>query len=64
MILPRLKILVVDEDAQRGDTLAEVLRISGYDVVNRVSAKDFLPKVGDDTQPDIVLIDSASPDRS
>ena len=63
MSLAPLTILVVDEDAQRGKTLAEVLRVSGYTVASRVSAKDFLPNVVHDSQPDIVLIDIASPDR-
>jgi len=58
-----LRILVVDQDRQRGQTLSEVLRISGYDVVNHVSCEDFLPNIVDESQPDVILIDLDSPDR-
>lgn len=58
-----LKILVVDQDRKRGHTLSEVLRISGYDVVNHVTCEDFLPNVVTESQPDVILIDLDSPDR-
>ncbi len=58
-----LKILVVDQDRRRGQTLSDVLRISGYDVVNHVTCEDFLPNIVAESQPDVILIDLDSPDR-
>jgi len=58
-----LKILVVDQDRQRGQTLAQVLRISGYAVVNHISCEDFLPNIVKESKPDVILIDLDSPDR-
>ncbi len=60
---PRLKILVIDEDDQRGQTLAAVLEATGYQVVSRSGDDAYLPSVVAEVQPDLVLIDVASPDR-
>ena len=59
----RLKILVIDEDDQRGQTLAAVLTATGYDVVGRSGNDAYLPSIVDKVGPDLVLIDVASPDR-
>lgn len=59
----KLRILVLDEDAQRGATLAAVLRITGYDVVEWSDAHAYLPNVVADAQPDVVLVNLTSPDR-
>ena len=59
----RLKILVIDEDDQRGQTLAAVLTATGYDVVSRAGRDAYLPSVVADVSPDLVLIEVASPDR-
>jgi len=56
-------ILVVDDDQQRGQALAQVLRVSGYLVVSHISQRDHLPAIVEKTQPDIILIGVASPDR-
>ncbi|MEO1235829.1 MAG: ANTAR domain-containing protein [Planctomycetota bacterium] len=59
----RLRILVIDEDAQRGETLAAVLRVTGYDAVVQAAGAAYLPNLVADAQPDLVLIDLDSPDR-
>lgn len=59
----RLKILVIDEEEQRGQTLAAVLTATGYDVVGRSGHDAYLPSVVDEVRPDLVLIDVASPGR-
>ncbi|MEM8782105.1 MAG: ANTAR domain-containing protein [Planctomycetota bacterium] len=63
MTQPHLRILVLDEDAQRGATLAAVLRVTGYDVVEWSDTQTHLPNLVADAQPDVVLINLTSPDR-
>lgn len=63
MSVPALRILVIDEDAKRGATLAQVLRVTGYDVVERSNAHTHLPNLVADARPDLVLINLTSPDR-
>ncbi|MEM1026782.1 MAG: ANTAR domain-containing protein [Planctomycetota bacterium] len=58
-----LRILVLDEDAQRGATLAAVLRVTGYEVVEWSSADAPLANLVGDAKPDVVLINLTSPDR-
>ncbi|MEM7576302.1 MAG: ANTAR domain-containing protein [Planctomycetota bacterium] len=60
---PRLRILVHDEDAQRGATLAAVLRVTNYEVVEWSDADAPLANLVADAQPDVVLINLSSPDR-
>ena len=63
MSAPRLRILVHDEDAQRGATLAAVLRVTGYDVVEWSDKDAPLTNLVADARPDVVLINLTSPDR-
>lgn len=59
----QLRILVIDEDKQRGETLAGILRLQGYDVVDQTTSYPNLLNLVEDAQPDVVLIDLTSPDR-
>lgn len=59
----RLKIMIVDENEQRGLALAAVLRELDYQVVGRVTAGDYLPTRVLESKPDVVLIDLGSPSR-
>lgn len=58
-----LRILVIDEDEQRGATLAQVLRVTGYEVIAQKTGHPHLPNLVRDVQPDLVLIDLTAPDR-
>jgi response regulator NasT len=58
-----LKIMVVDDHAQRACTLARVLTESGYHVVAQVAATDYLPARITESQPDVILIDVDAPSR-
>ncbi len=58
-----LRILVIDEDPRRGATLAEVLRVTGYEAIEWSDPKNDLAKVVTDAKPDVVLINLTSPDR-
>ena len=58
-----LRILVIDEDPDRGQSLAKVLRATGYEVVSRSGSDAYLPATVDDVAPDLILIDVASPSR-
>lgn len=63
MNTPGLRILVIDEDVQRAQALSQVLRDTGYEVVTRVKDGEYLPNLVADAEPDLILIDIASPDR-
>lgn len=63
MTKPHLRILVVDEDAQRGATLAAVLRVTGYEVVEWSDTQVHLTRLVTESKPDVVLINLTSPDR-
>lgn len=58
-----LKIMVVDDHAQRAQTLARVLTESGYEVVAQVPASDYLPTRINECKPDVILIDVDAPGR-
>ncbi|MEM9252424.1 MAG: ANTAR domain-containing protein [Planctomycetota bacterium] len=58
-----MRILVVDEDGQRGEALGDVLRATGFDVVIAPTGYHHLPNLVQDTQPDVVLVDVDSPGR-
>ncbi len=58
-----LRVLLVDDDADRAETVKQAMRAAGYEVVAHVSgAADLLARVRD-TAPDVVIIDRDSPDR-
>ncbi|MEM6391752.1 MAG: ANTAR domain-containing protein [Planctomycetota bacterium] len=58
-----LRIMLVDEDEQRGMLLAQSLTADGYAVVGRAGQGDYLPTLVRDAKPDLILVDTASPDR-
>jgi DNA-binding NtrC family response regulator len=55
------KILVVDDDKAGTDTLAEMLKLSGYEVLKAYSGADGL-RMTTEENPDLVLLDIAMPD--
>ncbi len=58
-----LRVMLVDEDAERSQILQEALQQAGYEVVARLgSGSDLAAQVGE-TQPDVIIIDMDSPDR-
>ncbi|MEM6550939.1 MAG: ANTAR domain-containing protein [Planctomycetota bacterium] len=58
-----LRIMLVDEDEQRGMLLAQSLTADGYAVVGRAGQGDYLPTLVHDAKPDLILVDTSSPDR-
>jgi len=55
--------MLVDEDAERSQLLQEALQQAGYQVVARLgSGSDLQARVGE-TQPEVIIIDTDSPDR-
>ncbi|MEM1211776.1 MAG: ANTAR domain-containing protein [Planctomycetota bacterium] len=58
-----LRIMLVDEDEQRGMLLAQSLTADGYAVVGRAGQGDYLPTLVRDAKPDLILVDTASPNR-
>ncbi|MEK6960444.1 MAG: response regulator [Nanoarchaeota archaeon] len=53
-------IMVVDDEADIRDTVEEVLKKNGYDVITAVSADDCLNKLKSAT-PDLILLDIMMP---
>lgn len=58
-----LKILVVDESAERAELVKDALSKQGHDVVGYVSSTTLLHKEVEDFAPDVVLINADSPSR-
>jgi two-component system, response regulator / RNA-binding antiterminator len=58
-----LKILVVDESAERAEIVSDALRRQGHSVVGCVSSTALLDREVRAREPDIVLIDADSPSR-
>ena len=58
-----LRIMVIDENPVRGEMLGRALAASGYHLVGRVLAGDFLPVRVAEAKPDVILIDTTSPSR-
>jgi len=58
-----LRVLLVDDDAERAAILREALQTAGHVVVAEVrSAVELMSRVRD-VQPDVIIIDRDSPDR-
>jgi response regulator NasT len=58
-----IRVLLVDEDQERAETLKTALGEAGYEVAAHVSAAlDLVARVRE-LQPDVVIIDRDSPDR-
>jgi response regulator NasT len=58
-----LKVMLVDRDAERGELLASALSAAGHRVIARVSDDARLASEVQRLQPDIIIIDMASPGR-
>lgn len=58
-----MRVLVVDESAERAETLREGLRGAGYEVVASLSSPLALLKAIEELRPDVIVIDTESPSR-
>ena len=63
LLIMSLKILLVDTDAERAETLEEKLRDAGFAEVSRVAGGQDLIAAVERALPDLVIIDMALPDR-
>lgn len=60
---PELRILLIDDDQQRANSLTSALNNSRYKVIHLASPDMALLKQVDDIKPDIIVIDIESPSR-
>jgi response regulator NasT len=60
---PELRILLIDENQHRAESLASALNHSRYKVIHLASPSMALLKQVDEIQPDIIVIDIESPSR-
>lgn len=58
-----MRVLVVDESAERAETLREGLRRAGYEVTASLSSPLALLKAIEELEPDVIVIDTESPSR-
>ena len=58
-----LKVMIVDEAIERAEVLQQALARAGYDVIAYVPSTFDLHRQVSALQPDIVIIDTDSPDR-
>jgi response regulator NasT len=58
-----IRIMIVDDNAQRSAALHGALAASGYDVVAATDPAAYLPARVAEAQPDVILIDIDSPSR-
>jgi response regulator NasT len=58
-----LRVLVVDESAERAETLREGLARAGHEVVASLSSPLELLRAAERLQPDVIIIDTESPTR-
>ncbi|MGH8631074.1 MAG: ANTAR domain-containing response regulator [Burkholderiales bacterium] len=58
-----LRVMVVDEDAERRDILKQGLEKVGHQVVAEVQSTVRLPLLVAQLKPDVIIIDTNSPDR-
>jgi response regulator NasT len=58
-----LRVLVVDESAERAELLRDGLRAAGYQVTATLSSPVALLKTIDELMPDVIVIDTESPSR-
>lgn len=62
-VTPELRILLIDDNQQRAESLTMALNNSRYKVSHLVSPDMALLKQVDEIQPDIIVIDIESPSR-
>ena len=58
---PRPEVLLVDDCEEIRETLAELLRLCGYDVRTAVHGKDALACLADGCRPSAILLDLRMP---
>lgn len=58
-----LRVMVVDEDSERRQILQQVLQQAGHQVVADVASTIDMPNLVAKLQPDVIIIDTNSPDR-
>jgi response regulator NasT len=58
-----LKVMIVDEAAERAEVLQQALERAGYEVIAYVPSTFDLHRQVSTLKPDIVIIDTDSPDR-
>jgi len=58
-----MRVLVVDESAERGETLRAALRLAGYEVSATLGSPVALLKTIEELEPDVIVIDTESPSR-
>lgn len=58
-----LRILLIDEDSRRAQTLDESLREAGYETVGVVAPRDDVLAKMRDLAPDLIIVDMESPSR-
>ncbi|HWA38015.1 MAG TPA: ANTAR domain-containing protein [Burkholderiales bacterium] len=58
-----MRVLVVDESAEKAELLRDGLRVAGYEVTASLSSPLALLKAVEDLRPDIIVIDTDSPSR-
>ena len=62
-VIPKLRILLIDENRQRAESLAWALNNSRYKISHLANPHMSLLKQVDEIQPDIIVIDIESPSR-
>jgi two-component system, response regulator / RNA-binding antiterminator len=58
-----MRVLVVDESAERAELLRAALLSAGYEVTASLSSSLALLKTIEDVRPDVIVIDTDSPSR-
>ena len=58
-----MRVLVVDESAERAEVLRAALLLAGYEVTASLTSALTLLKTIERLEPDVVIIDTASPSR-
>lgn len=58
-----MRVLVVDESAERAEVLRAALMLAGYEVTASLTSPLALLKTIDRLQPDVIVIDTDSPSR-
>lgn len=60
---PRLRVLLVDETLERATLLKHALQEAGYHIAAHISSSDDLAGVVCELGPDVIIVDTESPDR-
>jgi two-component system, response regulator / RNA-binding antiterminator len=60
---PALRVLLVDETFERAAMLKQALQQAGYSIAAHVSSSADLPGLVSELKPDVIILDTESPDR-